>query len=185
MARLLFEEKIKSRCLYRGNAVSFYYDTVRLPNGRTSVREYLLHPGAVCMVAFLDRERVLLLRQHRHAIGKTILEYPAGKLDVKEKPLICARREMLEETGFEPGRLKRVMTFWPTPAFATEIMHLYVAWNLKKVQQPSPDQDEFLELLTVKFDEVLDWIRRGRIRDAKTIIASLLIAQYGWNPYRA
>ncbi|MBI4667578.1 MAG: NUDIX hydrolase [Elusimicrobia bacterium] len=177
------EKKIKTSHAFKGNDVSFFQDVIRLPNGKKSIREYLDHPGAVTIVPFLDKKTILLLRQHRYPVGKTIIELPAGKLDDKENPLSCAKRELLEETGYWPGKIRKINSFWPTPAFANEIIHIYAAWNLKR-RQADTDEDEFLEVFPLPFSKALEWVRIGRIMDSKSVIAILAIKTFKLNPYQ-
>ena len=178
----LIEKKVSRNCLYKGHSVSFFKDVVLLPNGRQAVRDYMGHPGAVTVVPFLDRDRILMLRQYRYPVKKIIREIPAGKIDKGENPLVCARRELLEETGYWPRKIKRIISFWPTPAFADEIMHVYMAWDLI-YKKAHTDPDEFLEPFPVRFSSALRWIKTGRIRDAKSIIALLAIEAFGWRSY--
>lgn len=177
----LIEKKVKSLCLHQGSAVSFFKDTVKLPSGQKATREYMLHPGAVCIVPFTTQKKVLILKQYRYPVRETIYEFPAGKLDPKETPLSCARRELAEETGYHPHRLKRIISFWPTPAFATEIMDIYLAWDLE-FRAVHRDPDETLDVLKVDFSEVLNWIQVGKIKDAKSIIAALTIQTFNLKP---
>lgn len=178
----LIEKKISSTCLYKGNSVSFYRDAILLPNKKKAFRDYMLHPGAVCVVAFRDKKSILMLKQYRYPVRRTITEVPAGKLDGQESPLACARRELLEETGFWPRKIKKFLSFWPTPAFATEVMHIFVAWDLEK-RQTALDQDEFLEVFWMDFKEALQAVRSGEIKDAKSVISLLAIHAFELNPY--
>lgn len=179
--RHLVETKVKSVRVYKGNSVSFYRDIVRLPSGRQAVRDYMRHPGAVSIVPFVDRKRVLILRQYRYPVHRAIWEFPAGKLDAEESPSRCARRELVEETGYYPRRIKKINSFWPTPAFATEIMDIFLAWDLQR-RETSLDEDESLDVHVVEFSKVLEWVRRGRVRDAKSVIAALAIQAFGLFP---
>jgi len=178
----LTEKKFRSICLHKGDSVSFFRDTIILPNGRKAVRDYMLHPGAVTITAFLDKERLLMLRQYRYPVRQAIFELPAGKLDRGENPLTCARRELQEETGYWPKRIRKIISFWPTPAFATEIMHVYVAWDLVN-KGASTDPDEFLEVFPMRFSKSLEWVRQGKIKDSKSVIALLAINAFDLNPY--
>lgn len=162
--------------------MSFFTDTVRLPNGKKAVRDYMGHPGAVTILPFLDRKRVLLLRQYRYPVAETIVEIPAGKIDAGERPLACARRELLEETGYWPKSIKKTLSFWPTPAFANEVMHVYTAWDLE-FKGAGTDEDEFLEPFPVEFAKAVRWVKEGKIRDAKSIATLLAVEAFGWNPY--
>ncbi|HMU96624.1 MAG TPA: NUDIX hydrolase, partial [Elusimicrobiota bacterium] len=144
-------------------------------SGGTATREYLGHPGAVAVVAVSkpgpDPE-ILLVRQYRYPVKETTLELPAGKIDPGEKPAACVNRELEEETGVRAGRVKKILAYWPTPAFANEVIHLYVARDLKPGRF-SPDEDEIIEPIRLKLSEVLRRIRAGKIKDSKTVIGLL------------
>jgi ADP-ribose pyrophosphatase len=170
-----FEKCIRKRAIHKGRAINFNVDTVRLPNGKSAVREYVDHPGAVCVVPFLNSKTVVLVRQYRYPVGETTLEIPAGKIDPGEKPLTCVRRELREETGYGARRIRRLMTFWPAPAFSNESMYVYRADGLKS-GTVCLDEDEFVSAETVPFRRALDWVFSGRIRDAKTVIGLLACA---------
>lgn len=179
----MVEKKIKSTLLHKGRAISFYRDAVRLPNGKEAVRDYMLHPGAVCVVPFISRSKVLVLRQYRYPVGQAIYEFPAGKIDKGEKSLTCAKRELLEETGHKAKHIKKINAFWPTPAFATELMDIYAAWGLEK-GKAQLDEDEILDVIPMEFDTVLRWVKNGKIKDAKSVIAALAIKTFNYFPPR-
>lgn len=169
------ERPLRRRRVHRGRAVDFWVDTVRLPNGGTATREYLGHPGAVAVVAVArsgpDPE-ILLVRQHRYPVRETTLELPAGKLDPGESPAACVNRELEEETGQRAARVKKMLAYWPTPAFANEVIHLYVARELRPGRF-SPDADEIIEPVRLRLSDVLRRIRAGKIKDSKTVIGVL------------
>lgn len=174
------ETAVRRRRVHRGRAVSFWVDTVRLPSGGTSTREYLGHPGAVAVVALASSgadPELLLVRQYRYPVKEVTLELPAGKLDPGETPRSTVDRELEEETGFRARRVRKMMTFWPTPAFADEVIHLFIAEDLRPGRF-SPDEDEFIEPLRVRLSVVLEHIARGKIRDSKTVIGILAFAQW-------
>ncbi len=178
----LVEKKIKSVRVYKGRAVSFYRDTILLPNKKRAIRDYMQHPGAVCIAAFKDRENILMLKQYRYPVKKVITELPAGKIDKREGPLACAKRELLEETGYWPKKIKKILEFYPSPAFATETMQVYLAWDLVH-KGIALDEDEFLHSFEMGFDKSIDWIRQGKIKDAKSVITLLTIDRFKLNPY--
>ncbi|MFH1368926.1 MAG: NUDIX hydrolase [Elusimicrobiota bacterium] len=169
-----FNRRIKT---LKGKAVNFYIDEIKLPDGKKAIREYMDHPGAVAVLPFLDKERVILVKQYRYPVEKITYEIPAGKLDKGENPLSCVRRELEEETGYRPGRVKKICSFWPTPAFSDEVIHVYTADRLSK-SKSCPDDDEFIAAKTVQLKQALKWIRSGRIKDSKTVIAILSHAAF-------
>lgn len=173
----LIEKFVRKKTVWRGRAVDFRVDTVRLPNGKLATREYLDHPGAVGVVPLLPGRRVVMVRQYRHPVREVTLELPAGKLDPRESPLACVKRELREETGYTARKIAPLIQYWPTPAFANEVLHLYVAEGLKAGKMDT-DEDEFLECVTLPLRKALDLVRRGEIRDSKTVIGLLACAVY-------
>ena len=170
------ERAIRRRRVHAGRAVDFWVDTVRLPSGATAVREYLGHPGAVAVVAVsggtADDPELLLVRQYRYPVKEITWELPAGKLDPGESPRACVNRELEEETGFLGRRLRRLLSYWPTPAFANEIIHLYQATELV-AGTFAPDADEFIAPVKIRLRRALRLVEQGRIRDSKTSIGLL------------
>ena len=163
----------RTRTLERvpGKAVSFRVDEVRLPNGRKAVRGYMEHAGAVAVLPVLDDGRIVFVRQHRYPVGEDTLEIPAGKLNGPgDDPAVRARAELREETGYTARRLARMLSFWPSTAFSTEILHIYLARGLRN-GTPCPDDDEFVDTEILTFEKAWTLARSGRIKDAKTVIA--------------
>ena len=161
---------IERRVLWQGSVGSFGLDTVVLPTGQRTELAILHHPGAAAVVPFLDRERIILLRQFRHAAGGTIWEVPAGKLDGGEDPASCAARELAEETGYRAGRLERIGLILTTPGFTDERIHLFSAYDLV----PGPTALEHHEVIRaeiVPLVRALEMIDNGEIIDGKTIAA--------------
>ena len=173
----LTETLVKKRPVYRGRTVGFNVDVIRLPNGKTAQREYLDHPGAVAVLPFLDPRSIVLVEQYRYPVGTSTLEIPAGKLERGEDPLACVKRELVEETGYAARRIRRLVSYWPTPAFSNELLHIYRADGLKPGRS-SPDEDEFLRVHVMPLAAALKMVRTGRIRDSKTVIA--LLAHQNW-----
>ncbi len=171
----LIETFVSKKTVWRGNAVNFDVDTVRLPNGKLATREFINHPGAVGVVPFLDRETIVMVRQYRHPVGEVTLELPAGKLDAGESVLTCLKRELQEETGYTARKFVPLLRYWPTPAFADEVLHLYVATGLKAGNM-NTDEDEFLERVTMPFRKAVEMVRRGKIKDSKTVVGLLACA---------
>jgi ADP-ribose pyrophosphatase len=139
--------------------------------GRRVVRDVLLHPGAVAVLA-VENGRVLLERQYRVPVGGWIYEIPAGTIEPGEEPAETARRELREETGYEAEKLTHLMTIYPSPGVSTERIHIYLAEGLRMVGA-SPEPDEVIETLWVPLEEAVEMVRRGEIADAKTVAALL------------
>ncbi len=166
------EKTIKSEQIYKGKVVQLRVDTVSLPDGRTKIREIVVHPGAAAIVPLMDDgEKVLLVEQYRKAIESKTLEIPAGTLEEGESPEECARRELIEETGFQASKLDKLMEFYPSPGFSSEIIHIFVASGLKKVS----DAEAELPIRFVRLNELLTKIRNGEIKDGKTAIGVLMV----------
>jgi ADP-ribose pyrophosphatase len=166
------ERFIKIAHKYEGKAVGFRADTIRLPDGRARNREYLTHPGAVGVLAFASPTKILLVKQFRYPVGKFTLEIPAGKLAKGEDPMACVKRELEEETVFVASKIKKLLSFYPTAAFSDEVIHLYVAEGLRPTRM-NPDDDEYIQLVTMSPARLQSVIHAGRIRDSKTLIAYL------------
>lgn len=141
--------------------------------GRRQVYDTLRHPGAVAVVAVDGAGRVLLERQYRPSVGEWLYEIPAGTLEPGESPEETARRELVEETGYEPGWLRLLARFYTSPGISTEEMYIYAAGDLRKTEA-RPEEDELIETLWVPMDEALEMIKRGEIRDGKTVAGLLL-----------
>ncbi|MDD5208688.1 MAG: NUDIX hydrolase [Elusimicrobiales bacterium] len=161
----------KKRVLYSG-VVDFRADTVTLPNGKMATRAFMAHPGAVAVLPVLDDGRVVLVRQYRYPVAEATLEIPAGKLNsVSDKPLGRVKAELKEETGYTAASIKPLITFWPTTAFSNEVLHIYTASGLRGGIQQNLDEDEFVNVEIMPFEKALGFVKRGVIKDAKTIIA--------------
>lgn len=168
-----YRERFKNNLhLYKGRAVGFRADRVSLPDQQTAQREYMTHPGAVGVLAFESPHKIILVKQFRYPVKQFTYEIPAGKLTPGEDPLACVRRELEEETGFRARKVSKLLAFWPTAAFSNEVIHLYLARGLVKTRM-NPDEDEFLEVISASPRHIERWIRSGRIRDSKTLIAYL------------
>ena len=166
------EERIKGEVLFKGRMLRLERDAVRLPNGLETSREVVRHPGAVAIIALQDQQ-VLMVRQYRYAIAQETLEIPAGKLDPNETPVACAQRELREETGYR-GTMEHISTFYTTPGFTDEVMHLFFAQDL--VWDPlAPDDDEFIGVERIPWDEAVQKAQRTEFNDAKTILGILLV----------
>lgn len=175
----LTETVVSSRVLHRGGYLEFRVDRIERADGSQADREIVGHPGAVAIVALDADERVLLVRQYRLAAGRSLLEIPAGGLDVdgdgqpEEDPEAAARRELEEETGSRAAAWRHLGSFWTAPGFASELMHLYLATGLESAHADgrlAPDEDERLELVRVPWRDAIELVERGEICDAKSIV---------------
>jgi ADP-ribose pyrophosphatase len=168
----LEEKTIRSEKVFSGNVISLFLEDVELPNGKTSKREIIKHPGAVAIIAITDENKIVMVEQFRKALERTIVEIPAGKLEKGEEPDACARRELEEETGYECQSLEWLVSFYTSPGFSNEIVHLYIARSLAKKENSAPlDEDEFVNLEELSLDEAMQMIKDQKIYDAKTIFA--------------
>ena len=156
--------------MYDGRAVRLRLDRVKLPTGRETSREIIEHPGSVGILPLLAGNRVLLIRQYRHAVGKTIWEIPAGTMEPGETPKECARRELEEETGYRAKRLLPLFDCYPAPGYSMELMHVFLARGLTPAEQ-NPEEDEIISVKPVTSERAFRMIKSGQIRDAKTICA--------------
>ena len=163
------EKTVSSRLIHEGRNFRSLQDEVELPSGLRTYRDIVRHPGAVAIVPVLPDGRIVLVRQYRYAIGKPLLEIPAGTLEDGEDPLECARRELREETGYEASELKAMLSCYMAPGYSDEIIHFYVARGLTKVGM-SPEEDESIEVEVSELGEIVRMIEENVIKDAKTII---------------
>jgi ADP-ribose pyrophosphatase len=168
------EPKILDQKIVHKGHITLRVDRVIEPSGKDVVREIVVHPGAVCIVARPTPGEVILIRQYRHAAGKELTEIPAGTLHPGEDPLQCAIRELEEETGYQAARMIERARFWTTPGFTSEFMYLYEAVDLVKTQA-RPEDDEVIEIDIVAREEALRMIDDGRIQDAKSILGLLRV----------
>ena len=167
----LAEKKISGEGVYDGIFLKMKRDTVSLPDGQYAVREYLEHPGAVAILAVLDDGRILLERQYRYPIAQAVVEIPAGKLNTGEDPLLCAQRELQEETGYTAKHWSKIRRIHPVISYSTEFIDIYLAEGLS----PGParlDEEEFLDVFAAPLEELLHWVEMGKITDVKTIIST-------------
>ena len=168
----LTETRLASKELLRGHFLHAMRDTVRLPDGKEATREYVIHPGAVMVVAELPDGRLVLERQFRYPVQSVLVEFPAGKLDPGEDSLACAKRELLEETGYTARQWARAGVLHSVISYSTEFIDIWFARELTAGQRQL-DAGEFLDVFSASTDELLQWCRDGRITDAKTLTGVL------------
>ena len=165
----LKETRIDGGLAYDGSFLKVQRDTIALPDGSRTKREYILHPGAVVILPLLDDGKVLMERQFRYPLHDVFIEFPAGKIDPGEDPLNSAKRELEEETGYTAAEWQFVSTIHNAIAYSDEHLDLYLARGLK-AGEARLDEGEFLETFTATIDELLQWVREGKITDVKTVI---------------
>lgn len=168
----LIETKISSREILHGDFLHALRDTVRLPDGSEATREYIIHPGAVMIVAQLDDGRLVLERQYRYPVQQVMVEFPAGKIDAGEDSLACARRELLEETGYTARQWAKAGVLHPVISYSTECIDIWFARDLHAGERQL-DAGEFLDVFTATPAELLACCSDGRITDAKTLTGVL------------
>lgn len=170
-----FEKTLTRQEIYDGRIISLHNDTVLLPNGKTAGREVVEHSGGVCVAALTEGEELLLVTQFRYPYAEETLELPAGKLEKGENHLEAGKRELKEETGAEAEVFQYAGEFYPTPAYCSEIIQLYVAKGLRFGEQEL-DEDEFLNVSKIPLKEAVQMVLEGKIKDGKTQAMVMRIA---------
>lgn len=168
------ERFLSSQRIYQGQVVSLRVDEVALPSGRRATREIVEHRGAVAVVPVIDGD-VLLVRQYRAAVGRALLEIPAGTMEPNETVEACLQRELAEEVGMRAGHVDQLVTFYPSPGFLTEVVHVFVAADLTPHRLAAEEED--LSIVRVPLTQAQEMARTGEIRDAKSILGLLLASQ--------
>lgn len=169
-----YEEKtVSERHIYKGNIINVDNLTITLPDGRQATRDIVRHPGASVVVPLNEKGEVYMVRQFRKPIDMVTIEIPAGKLDPGEDPLVCAKRELKEETGLEAKEIRHLVSIHSTPGFSDEVLHMYSATGLSEGESCA-DEDEFISTEKYPVADLIDMILNGKITDAKTIIGVLL-----------
>lgn len=172
MASIEPETTVSSETVFSGKLVDVRKDTVRLPGGKTTVREIVVHPEVIAVVPVTEDGRLVLVRQFRKPAERALLEIPAGGVDEGETPEDAVRREMEEETGYRIGAVKHLSSFYTSPGYTTELMHLYEATDLEP-GQPTEETDQ-IEVVLLTLDEALQRIGSDEVADAKTILGLLM-----------
>jgi ADP-ribose pyrophosphatase len=175
--RKLKEKKKHSADIFNGKLLHVKKDTVELSNGSLTYREWIKHPGAACCIPIFSNSKIGLIKQFRYAVGKEMIEIPAGKLDQNEKPIECAIRELEEEIGYKAQKVTFLTKIHPAVGFCNEKISIYLAEELIKTKM-NLDSDEFVKLIPTKLNDALEMIENGIITDAKTIIALLWYEKY-------
>lgn len=168
----LFEKTTSSTEIYKGRIFNVLHDTVELENGAAADREVVVHSGGVCVIPVMDDGSILFVRQFRYAFKEVLLEIPAGKLEIGEDHCACGKRELLEETGAMAAEFIYLGEVYPTTAYLTERIHMYLAKGLSFTAQ-NLDADEFLDVTKLSLDDAVRMVLSGEIKDSKTQIGIL------------
>ncbi len=172
-----YEKTVTTEIIYRGRIFDVETQTVELPNGEIAARDIIRNPGAAVIVPVTDNGDVILVEQFRKPCEQVFIEVPAGKLEEGEDPKLCAARELKEETGYTAEKLEKIMTLNPAPAFADEVLHVYLATGLTE-GEANPDEGEFISAKAYPMAEALNMIKEGKITDSKTVASLLYTAKF-------
>ncbi|MFO7841048.1 MAG: NUDIX hydrolase [Fidelibacterota bacterium] len=168
----LNEKRLNGKAVFDGALLHVRKDTVRLPNGKTSVREYIEHPGAVALVAWLPSGDLLMLRQFRYPLKQVFIELPAGKIDPGEMPEVTGLRELEEETGYRAKKLRFLTKIHPCIGYSDEVIYIYEAFGLEKGEK-KPDDNEFMQVFSLSRNDAVKKVQTGEITDVKTMVGIL------------
>jgi ADP-ribose pyrophosphatase len=168
-----FEKTVSEKHIYKGNIIDVDLLTVTLPDGRETTRDIVRHPGAAAVIPLNEKGEIYMVRQFRKPLDAVSLEIPAGKLDGEEDPIVCAGRELKEETGLTANRLTFLVSIHSTPGFSDEVIHLFAATGLTEGNSCA-DEDEFITTEKYPVGRLLDMVLEGKITDAKSIIGIFL-----------
>ena len=173
----LIEHTLDHVELLKGHFLHAFRDAVRLPNGVTATREFVIHPGAVMIIAMRDDGRLVMERQYRYPVKQVMIEFPAGKIDLGEDRLVCAQRKLLEETGYRATEWAHAGVLHPVISYSTEFIDIWFARGLTQGQRQL-DEGEFLDVFDATLDELLTWSRDGKLTDAKTLTGLLWLQNH-------
>lgn len=171
----LIETKIDGEVLYDGKILRLERDKVVLENDNIANREVVRHNGGACIVPVTKDNEILFVKQYRYPFNKVVMELPAGKLEINERPEVCAKRELREETG-AIGDVEYLTEIYPTPGYSSEIIYIYASYNVE-IGSLSLDEDEFIDVVKLDINSALDMIKSGEIKDAKSIVGIMLVAE--------
>ncbi|MBS7656243.1 NUDIX hydrolase [Candidatus Bathyarchaeota archaeon] len=171
------EEVVSSKIIYEGKILKVKLDKVKLPNSYITVREIVEHPNAVALIPITSDGKIIMVNQYRHSAKEVLLELPAGTIENGEQPEECAKRELLEETGYEAKELKRLFSCYLAPGYSTEFIHIFLAKNLIYKEQ-KPEFDEQIKVVELNLKDALRKIEEGEIKDAKTICSLLFFSTF-------
>ncbi len=171
----IFPKVNKSVSIHHGRVFKLVKEHITLANGVSSEIDIIRHPGASAIIPMSDKNNVILIKQYRHAVGNYLWEIPAGTLNPNESALICAKRELIEETGYSAIAWKKLGEIIPVPGYSNELIHIFLATGLKSAKQ-NLDFDEILEVHEIKFADALTMIYQGEIQDSKTVCGLFMAA---------
>ena len=175
---MIFHEKsVSSDVKFEGHIITVRVDTVAMPDGRTATREVVDHSGGVCVVPITENGEVVMVRQFRKAVESAVLEIPAGKLNSGENHRDCGIRELEEETGYKSNNIVYLGHIFPSPGFANETIHIYLATELYDGKL-NLDPDEYLDVEKIPLEKVVEMIMNNEINDSKTVVGILKAREY-------